>query len=145
MVWKITWEIWKIFTRAAESLKIGTLMEFFCPKLKIYELKISRVAICYDSEKRCKIERRIDFDEFWPDNSRISNIYTLIGCLWPKHIMLQLKKYKGVMFLFDGIEYWRKILKKTDFCFQKWLKEFGKFSPERRKVPKLGLWWDFFI
>ena len=60
VVWKITSEIWKIFTGAVESLKIGTLIGFFCPKLKIYELKISRVVICYDSEKRCKIERRID-------------------------------------------------------------------------------------
>ena len=37
---KMTWRIWEIFTRALESLKIGTLMGFFCPKLKMHELKI---------------------------------------------------------------------------------------------------------
>ena len=31
VVWKKT-EIWQIFTRALESVKIGTLMGFFCPK-----------------------------------------------------------------------------------------------------------------
>ena len=31
-VWKKAWEIWKIFNRALESVKIGTLMGSFCPK-----------------------------------------------------------------------------------------------------------------
>ena len=31
MVWKMTWGIWQIFTRALESFKIGTLMGSFCP------------------------------------------------------------------------------------------------------------------
>ena len=32
VAWKMTWEIWKIFTRTLESVKIGTLMGSFCPK-----------------------------------------------------------------------------------------------------------------
>ena len=32
VVWKKTWEIWQFFTRALESVKIGTLMGSFCPK-----------------------------------------------------------------------------------------------------------------
>ena len=32
VVWKMTWWIWQIFTRALESVKIGTLMGSFCPK-----------------------------------------------------------------------------------------------------------------
>ena len=32
VVWKKTWEIWQIFSRALESVKIGTLMGSFCPK-----------------------------------------------------------------------------------------------------------------
>ena len=101
MVWKITWGIWQIFTRALESLKIGTLMGFFSPKLKICELKIYRKSICHDNEKRCKIGREIDlslenwhedFDEFWPKHSKISKICTLMGCLSPKYVMLELRK-----------------------------------------------------
>ena len=32
VVWKMTWEIWQIFTRSLGSVKIGTLMGSFCPK-----------------------------------------------------------------------------------------------------------------
>ena len=31
VVWKMTWAIWQIFTRALERLKIGTLIGSFCP------------------------------------------------------------------------------------------------------------------
>ena len=41
MLQKMTWGIWQFFTRAL-SLKIGTLMTFFCGKLKMHELKTYR-------------------------------------------------------------------------------------------------------
>ena len=40
-----------IFTRAHESLKIGTLMASFCLKFKMYELKICRGVMCHDNEE----------------------------------------------------------------------------------------------
>ena len=43
--------IWQIFTRALESVKFGTLMGFFCPKQKMYELKIYRGVMCHDNEE----------------------------------------------------------------------------------------------
>ena len=104
MVWKITWEIWQIFTRALENLKMGTLTRFFCPKLKIFELKIYRGVICHENEKWCKNWRGINFsvqnwyeqfEEFWFKHSKISKISTLMGYLWPKYIMFDLKKYRG--------------------------------------------------
>ena len=122
---KMTWGIWEIFTRALESLKIGTLMGFFCSKLKMYELK-TYVKWTYASRQwrmMQKLKRNwlvswhLEFDQFWFDYSKISKICTLIGCLWPKYIMFELKKYRGVMF--DCIEYWYKIWRKTDFHFQK--------------------------
>ena len=51
VVWKITWGIWQIFIRALGGLKIGTLMGFFCSKLKIYELKIYRGVLCHENEE----------------------------------------------------------------------------------------------
>ena len=93
---KMTWGIWQIFTRALESLKIGTLMASFCLKLKMYELKIYRGVICHDNKEWCKIWRGIDlsvqnwheeFDKFWPEHSKISKICTLMSCFWPKYIM----------------------------------------------------------
>ena len=38
-----------------ESLKIGTFMGPFYPKLKMYELNIYRGVLCHDNEEQCKI------------------------------------------------------------------------------------------
>ena len=51
VVWKMTSEIWQIFTRTLKSVKIRTLMGSFCEKQKIYELKIYRVVMCHDNEQ----------------------------------------------------------------------------------------------
>ena len=40
-----------------------------------------------------------------------------MGCLWPKYIMFDLKKYKGVMF--DGTNIDAKFEGKLTFAFQK--------------------------
>ena len=69
---------------------------------------------------------------------KVSKVYTLMGCFWPKYIIFELKKYRGVMF--DSTEYWCKIWRKTDLCFQKWHEEFNKLSPERGRKSKN---WDF--
>ena len=131
------------------GLKIWTFMVYFYPKLKIYELKILQGS--YVSWQWCKNWSGIDLlvqnwheesDKFWSKLSKVSKICTLIGCLWPKYIMFELKTYREVTF--DGTEYWCKIWRKTDLYFQKW-QEFGKFWPEHLKVSKFGLRWDSFI
>ena len=80
----------------------------------------------YDNEEWCKIWNRIDlrfqnwheeFNKFWLAHSKISKIYTLMGWFWPKYIMFQLKKYRGVMF--DCTQDWYKVWRKTGLCFQK--------------------------
>ena len=123
------------FHQSTESLKIRTLMGFFCPKLNIYELKIYRGVMCYDNEEWCKNWRGTDFsvqnwheefDEFWSKHSKTSKICTLVGSCWSKYIMFELKNYRGV--IFDGTEDWCKIWSKTDLCFLKWHEEFVKFS-----------------
>ena len=135
---KLTWGIWQNFTRALESLQIGTLMAYFCLKLKMYELKNCRGVMCHDNGEWCKIWRRTDlsvqnwheeFDEFWPKPSKISKICTLMGFFWTKYIMFEVKKkYSGL--LLDCTEYWCSIWEKTDLCFQKWHEEFSKFLLE---------------
>ena len=110
----------------------------------MYEVKTYGGVMRYDNEEWCKIWNRIDlpfqnwheeFNKFWPEHSKISKICTLMGWFWPKYIMFELKKYRGVMF--DGTEDWCKIWRKADYCFQKWHEEFGKFSPEHSEVSKL--------
>ena len=75
-----------------------------------------------------------EFNKFWPEHSKISKICTLMGRFWPKYIMLQLKKYRGVILMAFKID--KKISKKTALLFQKWQK-FGEFWSEHSKVSKI--------
>ena len=134
VVLKLTRGIWEILTRALESLKNlhfnGLLLKYI-----MFELKKYRGVMFHDTEKWCKIWRKTDlwfgkwheeFGKFSPEHSKISKICTLMGCFWPKYIIFELKKYRGVMF--DSTEDWCKMWRKTDLYFQKWYEEFGKFS-----------------
>ena len=139
--------------RALESLKNLRFNGLLLTKVyKMYELKMYRGVMCYDNEELYNIWKGIDMsvqnwdeelNKFWSKHSKILQICTLMGCLWPKYIMFELRKYREVMF--DGTQDWYKIWRKTDLCFQKWHEEFGKFSPEHLKVSKLGLWWHPFV
>ena len=92
---KLRWGIWKIFTRALESLQIEALMSYFYLKFKMYELNNYRGVICHDNEEWCKNWRGIDlsvqdryeeFDKLWPEHLNIWKICTLIGCFWTKYV-----------------------------------------------------------
>ena len=108
--------------------------------------------MCNNTEEWRKLWRGIDlsfqnwhkkFDKFWLEHSKSSKIYTLMDSFWPKYIMFELKKYRGVIFHDTGK--WCKIWRKTELWFEKWLEEFGKFSSEHSKFSKLRLWWNRLI
>ena len=87
---KLTRGIWQIFTRALESLQIGTLMAYFCLKLKMYELKIYRGVMYHDNEEWCKN---------WLVSSKLAwGIWQILTLAlenlknWPKYIIFELKK-----------------------------------------------------
>ena len=84
-----------------------------------------------------------EFNKFRPEYSKVSKIYTLMGCFWPKYKLFGLRKYRGV--IFDCTQDWYKVWRQTDLCFQKWHEEFDKFSPKHSKVSKLGLSWHPFV
>ena len=93
---KLHKEFGKISSEQLESVKIGTFMGSFCLKQKMHELKIYRGVICNDTEKWWKIWRGIgllfqnwhkEFDKIWLKHSKVSKMYTLMGCFWPKYIM----------------------------------------------------------
>ena len=84
-----------------------------------------------------------EFDKFWPEHSKVSKMFTLMGSFWAKYILFELKKYREV--IFHRTEEWCKIQSKTDLWFKKWHEKFGKFSPEHLKVSKLRPWWDPFV
>ena len=84
-----------------KSVKIRTLMGSFYPRYKMYELKIYRGVFCLENEEWYKIWWDIDlsvqnsheeFDEFWPDHSKISKICTLMGFFQTKYIIFELKR-----------------------------------------------------
>ena len=67
----------------------------------MYELKILRGVVRYDNEEWFKIWNRIDllfrnwheeFSKFWPEHSKISKIWTLMGWFWSKYIIFPLQK-----------------------------------------------------
>ena len=131
-------------------------MGSFNLNLKNYELKIHRGIICHDNEKLRKIWRGTDlsfqswheeFDEFWPEHLKVSKIFILMCSFWAKYILLELKKYTGVIFheTEEGYKIWRGI----DLSFQDLHKEFDKFWLEHSKVSKIftliGFFWAKYI
>ena len=63
--------------------------------------------MCHDNEEWRKIWIGIDlsfqnwdeeFDGFWPEHLKASKIFILMGSFWAKYILLELKKYRGVIF-----------------------------------------------
>ena len=67
---------------------------------------------------------------------KVSKVYTLIGCFWPKYVMFELKKYRWV--IFHNTRVWCKTWGKIDLLFGKWQEKFGKFSTVHTNVSKLG-------
>ena len=67
----------------------------------------------YEEEWSChfKIDIR-NLRNFDSRAGKVSKIYTLIGCFWPKYIMFELKKYRGV--IFHETRVWCKIWRKTN-------------------------------
>ena len=109
LVWKMIQGIWEIFARTLASVKIGTLMESFGPKWRMYELKTYRGVICNDTEEWWKIRRGIELlFQNWLVVSKVYNV-------WVKSTQ---KKYRGVTFPDTGG--WCKIWRKTDLWFEKW-------------------------
>ena len=145
VVWKMIWGIWQIFTRALQSLKIGTLIRFFNPKKKMYELKIYRAVMCHDNEEWYKIWRGSDllfqnwheeFAKFWPEHLKVSKSFILIWPFWAKYMLFELKKCRWVIFhdTEKGYNIWREI----DLPFQNWHKELENIWPEHSKVSKVS-------
>ena len=70
-----------------------------------------------------------------------------MGSFWAKYILLELKKYREVIFhkTEEGYKIWRGI----DLSFQNWHKEFDTFWPEHSKVSKtcvlIGFLWPKYI
>ena len=115
-----------------------------CAKYLIFDLKKYRRVVFHETEEGYKIWRGIDlsfqnwhkeFDKFWPEHSKVSKIFILMGSFWTKYILFELKKYRWV--IFHDIEEWCKIWRKTDLRFENDMRNFGNFH---QSTPKCQNW-----
>ena len=146
----------KFWSQHSKVSKIFTLMGSFWARYVFLKLRKYRRVIFHETKKGYKIWRGIDlsfqdwhkqFDKFWLEHLKVSKIFTLIGSFWAKYILLELKKYLGVIFheTEEGYKIWRGI----KLLFQNWHKEFYKIWPEHWKVSKvftlMGSFWAKYI
>ena len=78
-----------------------------------------------------------EFDKFWPEHSEVLKIYTSMGSLWPKYLMFELKKYRGVMF--HNNEKWCKIWRKLTCGLENDMMILPNIHQSTRKSQN----WDF--
>ena len=121
----------------------------------MFEVKKYIRIIFHETEEGYKIWRGIDlsfqnwYKEYnvWPEHSKVSKIFILMGSFWAKYILFELKKYRGVIFheTEEGCKIWRGI----DLSFQNWHKEFDEIWPEDLKVSNIfilmGSFWAKYI
>ena len=104
-----TWhnEFHKIWPEHSNVSKAFILMGSFWAKYIFFKLKKYRGVIFHETDEGYKIwtgtnssfqNRRKEFDKIWPQHSKVSNIFILIGSFWAKYILCELKKYRGVTF-----------------------------------------------
>ena len=143
---KLTGGIWEILTRALENLKNFHFNEFLLGKVYFFELKKYRRVIFHETEEGYKIWRGIDlsfqnwhkeFDKFWPEHSKVSNIFTLLGYFWAKYILFEIKKYRGVIFHETEEEY--KIWRESTCRFKVDIRNLTNFDPSTRNIQRFPL------
>ena len=97
--------------------------------------------MCHGNEEWCEFWRRIDlsiqnwheeFDAFWPEHLKVSEVFILMCSFRTKYILFELKKCRGVIYNQTGEGY--KIWKGIDLLFRNWHKKVDKFWPEHLKV-----------
>ena len=114
-------------------------------KCILFVLRKYRGVIFHETVEGYKISRGIDlslknwhneFDKFWSERSKVSKIFILMGSLWAKCILFELKKYTGVIFhkVEEGYKPWGGI----DLSFQNWDRKFDNFWLEHLKVSKVS-------
>ena len=77
-----------------------------------------------------KIDMR-NFTNFDLSIQKSQKFYTLMAWFWPKYIMFEPKKYRGVMF--DGTEDWHGLEGKLTCSFKNDMKNFSNFRSQDEK------------
>ena len=139
-------EVDKFWPEHSKVSKMFTLMGSFWVKYILFEMKNYREVIFHETKEGYKIWGGIDlsfqnwhkeFGKFWPEHSRVSKMFTLMGSFWANYIFFELKKYRGVTFheTEEGYKIWRGI----DMSFQNWHWSFTNFDLTTRKSKNFSL------
>ena len=141
VVSKLTWKIWQILTRALESLKNFRFNGILLSKVYIGWAKKSKEELsCMTRTSDEKFGEKLTYYfkiymrnlTIFDPSTRKSNFFYFNGLLLAKHILFELKKYRGV--IFHDTEEWYKIWRGLDVLFQNWHEEFDRFWSDHSKV-----------
>ena len=100
-MFQILQEFGEFWSEALKSLKIWTLISFFCTKCKTFGLKKYRGVVFDDTEDSWKMWGKMDlwfgkwhdeFDKFSPEYSKVYLISTLMGYFWSKYNLNKLRR-----------------------------------------------------
>ena len=132
LVPKMTWGIWFILMQTVASLKICTLMCYFCRKYIMFEPKRYKGDMCHNTKEWWKIWRGADlcfekwheeFGEFWLNTGKSQNLH-FNGIFLTKVHNLWAKKDRGVIHHYAEGRW--KLRRKNDLRFHKWHEKFGE-------------------
>ena len=95
-------------------------------RVYLFEPKMYREVMCYNTEEWCKIWGGNDLllkklhGNFWHFGTALKSfkIWTLMGPIWPKYVIFELKKYRVT--LLHCTEDQGKLWRKNDLWFHKW-------------------------
>ena len=112
----------------------------------MFELKKYKGVIFHETEEGYKIWSGIDlsfkncckeFHKFWPEHSKVSKIFTLMGPFWAKYILFELKMFRGV--IFHDIKEWCKSEEKLTCFLENDLRNLANFHQSTWKCQN----WNF--
>ena len=118
------WELWwHLFVKSGKCMSLK-----FTGKLCVITRKNDK-----KSEEELTCHFKIDIRNLTKfDSSKwVSKSYSLMGCFWPNYIMLELKKYRGV--IFHDTRQWCKISRKMTCGLENGMRNLAKFYQNTRK------------
>ena len=136
----------KLWPEHSEVSKMFTLTGSFWEKYTLFELKTYRGVIFHKTEEGYKIWGGIDlsfqdwhkeFDKFWPEHSKVSKIFTLIGSFWTEYILFEVKIREELSFM--TLKSDAKFKEKQTCCLENDMRNLANFHQSTRKCQN----WNF--
>ena len=144
---KLAKGIWQILTWALESLKNFHFNGLLLSKVYILRAEKYIEVIFHETKEGYQIWRGTDlsfqnghkeFDEFWPEHSKVSKVFAWMGSFWVNYIFFELKKHGGVL-CFMKLKRNTKFGEKSTCRFKVDIKNLTNFDVNTQKSQKFSL------